>query len=127
MTMIASSIDRTWKRFIFAQLRPGTPMTTRRHFVLTLPATALALATVRTASAQAAKLQETDPQAVALGYRHDATKVDARKYATYAPGHNCANCQLYTGKAGDALGPCGAMGGKLVAATGWCVAWVRKA
>jgi hypothetical protein len=102
-------------------------MTTRRRFILIVPAAALALATARTASAQAAKLEETDPQAVALGYRHDATKIDAKKFPAYAPGHNCANCQLLQGKPGEALGACGAMGGKLVNAKGWCVAWVKKA
>lgn len=102
-------------------------MTTRRHFILIVPAAALALSTARTASAQAVKLEETDPQAIALGYRHDATKVDAKKFPAYAPGHNCANCQLFQGKRGEALGACGAMGGKLVNAKGWCVAWVKKA
>src|SRR4051794_18911912 len=102
-------------------------MTTRRHFILIVPAAALALSTARTASAQAVKLEETDPQAVALGYRHDATKVDAKKYSCYAPGQNCANCQLFQGKPGDALGACGAMGGKLVNAKGWCAAWVKRA
>ena len=76
-------------------------MTTRRRFILTVPSAALALATVRIASAQAAKLEETDPQAVALGYRHDATKVDAKKFPTYAAGNNCANCQLFQSKTGE--------------------------
>jgi hypothetical protein len=102
-------------------------MTTRRRFILIVPAAALALATARTASAQAAKAEETDPQAVALGYRHDATKVDAKKFPAYASGRNCANCQLFQGKPGEALGACGAVGGKLVNAKGWCVAWVKKA
>ena len=102
-------------------------MTTRRHFILMVPAAALALSTARTASAQAVKLEETDAQAVALSYRNDATKVDATKFPAYAPGHNCANCQLFQGKPGEALGACGAMGGKLVNAKGWCVAWVKKA
>jgi hypothetical protein len=102
-------------------------MTTRRRFLLIVPAAALALAMARTASGQAVKLEETDPQAVALGYRHDATKIDAKKFPAYAPGHNCANCQLFQVKPGEALGACGAMGGKLVNAKGWCVAWVKKA
>jgi hypothetical protein len=95
--------------------------------MFTVPVAALALATARTASAQAAKLEETDPQAIALGYRHDATKVDAKKFPTYAAGNNCANCQLFQGKTGETLGPCGAFGGKLVNAKGWCAAWVKKA
>jgi len=102
-------------------------MTSRRRFILTVPAAALALSTARTVSAQAVKLEETDPQAVALGYRHDASKVDAKKYPAYAPGHNCANCQLFQAKPGEPLGACGAMGGKLVNASGWCVAWVQRA
>ena len=102
-------------------------MVTRRHFILIVPAATLALSAARAASAQAVKLEETDPQAVALGYRHDATKIDAKKFPAYAPGHNCANCQLFQGKPGEALGACGAMGGKLVNAKGWCVAWVKKA
>jgi len=103
-------------------------MTTRRQFVLTaVPAAALALGMARDASAQPAKLEESDPTAVALGYKMDATKVDAKKYTTYVAGNTCANCQFYSGKAGEASGPCAAFGGKLVSAKGWCSAWVKKA
>ena len=102
-------------------------MTTRRRFVITFPAAALALVAARAVSAQAVKLEETDPIAVALGYRHDASKVDAKKLPTFAAGRNCANCQLYQGKGGEPWGACGAVGGKLVSAKGWCVAWVKKA
>jgi High potential iron-sulfur protein len=103
-------------------------MTTRRTFLLvTLPGGALAAAAGRSASAQAARLEETAPTAIALGYKHDAAKVDAAKYPTFAAGRNCANCQLYQAKAGEAWGACGAVGGKLVNAKGWCVAWVKKA
>lgn len=103
-------------------------MTTRRTFLLaTLPSAALAAVAARTASAQAAKLEESDRAAVALGYKHDAAKVDAAKYPTFAAGRNCANCQLYQAKAGDAWDACGAVSGKLVNAKGWCVAWVKKA
>ena len=102
-------------------------MTTRRQFVLTaVPATALLLG-ARGASAQPAKLEESDPAAVALGYKMDATKVDTKKFPKYAPGQLCSNCQLYSGKANDAMGPCAAFGGKLVAAKGWCSAWTKKA
>jgi hypothetical protein len=102
-------------------------MTTRRQFVLTIPAAALALLATGAAFAQAAKLEETDAIAVSLGYRNDASKVDAKKFPAFAAGRNCANCQLYQGKAGEAWGPCGAVGGKLVNAKGWCVAWAKKA
>ena len=69
----------------------------------------------------------TGPQAVALGYRHDATKVDAKKYPTWSLERACGKCQLFQGQTTDAWGPCAAVGGKLVNAKGWCVAWVKKA
>jgi len=102
-------------------------MTSRRHFVISVPAAALALAATRVTSAQAAKLEETDAQAVALGYRHDASKVDVTKSPTFAAGRNCANCQLFVAKGDEEWAPCGAVGGKLVNAKGWCLVWVKKA
>jgi hypothetical protein len=102
-------------------------MTTRRNFVFaTIPAVALA-ATARAAVAQAAKLEESDRTAVALGYKHDASKVDKAKYPAYVAGRNCANCQLFAAKGNEAWAPCAAVGNKLVNANGWCVAWVKKA
>lgn len=75
-------------------------------------------------SAQAqALVSEADPQAKALGYRADAAKAPARKDAQA----HCANCSLYTGKAGAADGPCAIFPGKQVSAKGWCSAWSKKA
>ncbi|MEO5702040.1 MAG: high-potential iron-sulfur protein [Casimicrobiaceae bacterium] len=105
-------------------------MTTRRSFarnlLTALPATAILLGAGRLATAQAARLEESDPTAIALGYKHDATKVDPKKSPTYGAGRNCAGCQLYQGKATDPWAPCGAFGGKQVNAKGWCAAWVKK-
>ena len=75
-------------------------------------------------AAQAADaLSEADPTATALGYKMDATKAEKRTDKTAL----CSNCNLYTGKAGAADGPCSIFGGKLVNAKGWCTAWVKKA
>ncbi len=101
-------------------------MTTRRTFLTVIPAATLALTAARTSSAQAAKLEESDSIAVSLGYKHDASKVDSKKFSTYAAGRNCANCLLYQGKTTDAWASCAPVGGKLVNAKGWCVAWVKK-
>ncbi len=102
-------------------------MTNRRQFVLTVLPAAAAIITGGSAFAQAARLDEKDPQAVGLGYRHDASKVDTKKYTQWAAGHNCANCQLFQAKPTDAWGPCAAVGGKQVNAKGWCIAWAKKA
>lgn len=96
----------------------------RRTFLITAAACGAALSgTVR---AQA-KLDEKDPQAVALGYVHDATKVDTKKFPKYAPGQVCANCALYQGKPTDPWAPCPLFGNRQVAAKGWCNSWVKKA
>jgi hypothetical protein len=102
-------------------------MTNRRRLVLaSLPAAALALGAARLGSAQPARLEESDPIATSLGYKHDASKVDAKKFPTFAANRICANCQLFQAKAGETWGPCTAVGGKLVNANGWCIAWVAK-
>ncbi len=102
-------------------------MTTRRTFLATLPAVTLAVTIAQRASAQAAKLEESESMAVSLGYKHDAAKVDAKKFTAYATGRNCANCQLYQGKTTDDWAACPPVGGKLVNAKGWCAAWAKKA
>jgi len=97
--------------------------TTRRLFIL---ATAIGGTAVATAARAQARLDEKDPQAVALGYVADATRADAKKFPKYAAGQNCASCALYQGKAGDAAGACPLYAGKQVSAKGWCSAWVKK-
>ena len=80
------------------------------------------------AHAQAAPLvDEKNAQAMALGYAADSAKVDGKKYPKHAATQLCSNCTLYTGKAGEASGPCGIFPGKQVTAKGWCSAYVKKA
>ena len=97
---------------------------TRRYFLITVAAGSAGLA--RPAFAQV-KVDEKDPQAVALGYVADAAKVDRKKFSKYSADQRCSNCALYQGKPGDAAGGCAIFGGKQVAANGWCSAWVKKA
>lgn len=73
------------------------------------------------------KLDEKDPQAVALGYLHDSSKVDNKKYPKHAATQLCNNCQLYQGKPADAWGGCPLFGAKQVNGKGWCSAYVKKA
>ena len=72
------------------------------------------------------KLEESDPVGTALGYKEDATKVDAAKYPQWKAGQICANCALYTGKPGEPSGPCSVFAGKIVLAAGWCATYALK-
>lgn len=102
----------------------------RRHFLKTAGAALAATATgaLCIGRAQAAdKLAVSDPSAQALAYTEDAAKVDAKKETAFKAGSSCANCMLYDAtKAQAGYAPCGAFGGKLVNAKGWCRAWVKK-
>lgn len=102
-------------------------MPRRRQFLQAIPvviATGFAVtASVTSTSAQAAVLDEQDPQAVKLGYKADTTKVDAQKFPKHKPSQTCANCQLYQGDSTSATGGCVLFGSKEVAAKGWCTAW----
>jgi High potential iron-sulfur protein len=74
-----------------------------------------------------AMVAETDPQATALAYKADATKVDKSKQPKYASGQACGNCALFQGAAGAAAGGCPLFAGKQVSVKGWCSAYAKKA
>lgn len=99
----------------------------RRTFLVGGASLASAVGLSRAAFAQApAKLSETDPTALGLGYKEDATKVDTAKFPKYAAGQTCSNCLFYQGKAGDATGPCQIFPAKVVSAKGWCNTYTKK-
>ena len=97
---------------------------TRRQFIIY---SATGLAATVAGQSYAANVAETDPQAVSLGYKADASKVDKAKFPKFAAGQNCGNCSLYKGAAGSKVGPCQIFPGKDVAAAGWCSAYAKKA
>ncbi|WP_199542922.1 high-potential iron-sulfur protein [Paraburkholderia kururiensis] len=99
----------------------------RRTFLITSIGVASSLALSRQAFADAPKMSESDPTAVALGYKNDAAQVDKAKYAKYAAGQQCNNCQFFQGKPTDAWAPCPMFGGKQVSGKGWCSAYTKKA
>jgi hypothetical protein len=99
----------------------------RRIFLMQVAAGGTVLATGAAQAQGAPMVNEKDAQPMALGYAADTTKVDAKKFPKHAATQMCSNCTLYTGKAGDAGGPCGIFPGKQVAAKGWCSAYVKKA
>jgi hypothetical protein len=99
----------------------------RRTFLISVVGVSGAAVLGTTAHAQAQMVAENDPQAAALGYKADATKVDKAKQPKYAAGQQCSNCAVYQGKANDAAGPCPLFAGKQVTAKGWCSAYAKKA
>jgi len=101
----------------------------RRSFMIAAAAGGVALAAGQSAFAQTAPVavDVNDPQAKALAYVADAAQVDKQKNPGFAVGQNCENCQLYQGMGKEVLGPCPLFPNKVVAAKGWCVAWVKKA
>ena len=108
--------------------------TERRKFLTFLALAAPVASALHTGDAAAQqkpgampRVEESDPQAQALGYKHDASKVEKSKFKNYQQGQVCANCQHYTGKSGEEWGPCAIFPGKQVNAKGWCSAWQKKA
>jgi hypothetical protein len=77
-------------------------------------------------SAEIAKVDVHDPQAVALGYVENTSQVDAKKYPQYVVGSNCDNCLQLQGKPGNNYRPCTLFAGKLVAVSGWCSGWTAE-
>ncbi len=69
-------------------------------------------------------VNESDPQAAALGYRNLASNVDSR-FKKYVSGQNCSNCALFS-NAGNGLGRCPLFANKFVSASGWCSAYAAR-
>lgn len=103
----------------------------RRRFVAFAAAGSAAVAVGGMLPRHALAQERVDPEsdlAQQLAYVEDASQVDAEAFPTYEEGQVCANCQLYIAEeANDGWGPCAAFGNGLVAADGWCSAWIERA
>jgi hypothetical protein len=107
------------------------PVSGRRHFLKLASGAVVAIPLAgHVAKAQDNKLEESDPTAQALGYKHDASTVDTSVYAKRAGDEGakqfCSNCALFQG--GDAeWGACPIFANKQVNRNGWCNSWVPAA
>jgi hypothetical protein len=106
-------------------------MSTRRHFLLIVPAgAALACAAARAQAPQGSpampRLSEADPHARAVGYVEDAAQLDRPQYPKYKSGEDCATCALYGAVAEPSWGSCTLFPRRVVAAKGWCDAFRRQ-
>lgn len=72
------------------------------------------------ANADAARVAEDEPTAVALNYVHDASKATTRTINDAT----CKSCQFFTSDSD--WGPCSIFTGREVSASGWCSAWSKK-
>ena len=98
----------------------------RRMFFLQAAAAGSALTSLKAGAQAQPRVAETDPQAIALGYKHDGKTVDKQKFPKHDESQVCANCQLFQGKPQDEWGGCALFAGKQVAGPGWCSAWIKK-
>jgi hypothetical protein len=78
------------------------------------------------ATARLTPLTDDDPQALALAYVSDASKIDRKAQPRFEPGQACGNCALFMGAEDAESGPCSIFPGRLVAATGWCSVYAAK-
>lgn len=67
-----------------------------------------------------------DPQAKALGYVLDTTKVDQKANPMHKPDQKCSNCLHWGGAPTDPTASCAIFGGKGVVGPGWCKVWAKK-
>lgn len=112
----------------------------RREFISTTSRTAATIPVVAVLGERAfgeqagaaARLEESNPTAVALGYRHDANDVDVDRFPKRASEEGkmqfCDNCLHYKpSQDEEGWGPCAIFPGFNVAAKGWCNVWVKVA
>lgn len=95
----------------------------RRIFLLQVIAGSSALAASALSQAQdnnAGKpVKETEAYPKSMGFKANTADVDKAKFPRHDVSQKCSECQLYSGKPGDALGPCSFFK-RPVPPDGWC-------
>jgi len=75
-------------------------------------------------------VDESEPLAQKLGYRHDASEVDTaafpKRLGAQGARQFCDNCAMFDGEPGDPDAPCSIFQNRRVAGRGWCNAWVSR-
>ena len=101
-------------------------MNGRRQFVLQLaPLAGAAVILPRIARAKDLPvLTETDPVAIALGFKLDTNKVEQTRYPMHTREQTCGNC-LHFMKPGVDRARCDIFN-KTVPKSGWCSAYVKR-
>ena len=116
------------------------PTWSRRRFVAAAAGGLAVIPAVHLFGQEAAsRLDESDPVALAFGYRHEADAVDTARFPKRATEEGktqfCDNCLHYkNAEEVDGWAPCALFPepgaspprGRLVAAKGWCNVWVAQ-
>jgi hypothetical protein len=76
--------------------------------------------------AQARRLQESDPEATAVAYSLDNSKVDKARFPKRQSGDRCSSCKAFIAKPGEEWGQCALIDDKLVNGNAWCSSFVLK-
>lgn len=96
---------------------------TRRVFMMQALAGSTALAVQRPVRAEDPRpteaVKETDPYPKSMGFRLRTADVDRAKFPRHEASQKCSECQLFSGKPGEELGPCSFFK-RLVPPDGWC-------
>lgn len=96
---------------------------TRRVFMMQALAGTTALAVQHPVQAEDPRpteaVKETDPYPKSMGFKLKAADVDKVKFPRFEASQKCSECQLFSGKPGEELGPCSFFK-RLVPPDGWC-------
>lgn len=102
---------------------------TRRVFMMQALAGSTVLAVQHPVHAQEARpteaVKETDPYPKSMGFKLKTENVDRAKFPRHELTQKCSECQLYSGKPGEELGPCSFFK-RLVPPDGWCRNFKQK-
>jgi hypothetical protein len=96
----------------------------RRIFLMQVAASGTALA-CSTAQAAPKKIEESEPKAASLGYKHDSAQVDGKRFPKHTAAEKCTNCMAWLGKAADPWSECDLTPDRLVSNGGWCSSYVK--
>jgi High potential iron-sulfur protein len=93
----------------------------RRVFMLHAIAGTSALAVQGSVRAQDSTelVKETDPYPKSMGYRVNTANVDQAKFPRHEVTQKCSECQLFSGKPGEATGTCSFFK-RMTPVDGWC-------
>ena len=75
---------------------------------------------------QSAPLDPDAPDAKALGFQADASKVTVEANPTFKPGQQCGSCSQFKPLDGNATGACAIFGGRRVPTAAWCRVWTAR-